>query len=53
MTDLTILCPECNNSIEKPDDLNLGDILECPGCGTECEIINLEPIQLAPLEEEK
>lgn len=53
MNNLPILCPECNNSIERPDDMNIGDIVECASCGTECEIINLDPIQLAPLEEEK
>jgi lysine biosynthesis protein LysW len=48
-----IVCPECDSLINVNSELILGKIVECPACGTESEIINLSPLTLAPLEEEK
>lgn len=49
----TIPCPECDTPIIIPPLVTLGKIMECPACGTESEIISCEPLQIAPLEEEK
>ena len=49
----TIRCPECDTQIILPNNLTLGKILECPACGTESEIVDLNPFKLSPLEEEK
>lgn len=46
-------CPECDTTLEIPQIITAGMIVECPACGTESEIINLDPLTLAPLEEEK
>lgn len=46
-------CPECDTPIKLPKEIILGKILECPACGTESEIVNLNPLKLSPLEEEK
>jgi len=45
-------CPECDNQITI-EKLKSGLIVECPACGTESEVIAVDPPQLAPLEEEK
>jgi len=45
--------PENTQSIIIPDDAVVGDILECPVCGAEMEIISTDPPQVALLEEEK
>jgi len=47
-------CPICETDIELPEDAEISEIIECPECGTELEIINLDPITLeeAPEEDE-
>lgn len=47
------VCPECDTPIKLPRQLVIGKIVECPACGTQCELVALNPIKLAPLEEEK
>lgn len=49
----TISCPECDTPLEIPDRVCLGRIIECPACGSENEFVNLKPLTLSPLEEEK
>lgn len=46
-------CPECDTPLKLPDEAIVGKILECQACGTENEIVGLNPVTLAPLEEEK
>lgn len=48
-------CPECDADIEIDEfDVDKGDFISCPECGTGLEVINLSPIELdlAPEEEE-
>jgi len=47
-------CVECGAEITVPDDVMQGEILPCPDCGAELEVIALEPLTLdmAPLEME-
>lgn len=47
-----IACSECDTPLA-PDELTLGATVECPSCGTTSEIVAVDPIKLAPLEEEK
>jgi alpha-aminoadipate carrier protein LysW len=46
----TTACIECAGAIELNDDLLLGEIVECPDCGVELEVVALEPpaLDLAP-----
>lgn len=48
------LCPECEAAIELAADTVEGEILVCPDCGVELEVISLNPLKLdlAPQEEE-
>ncbi|MCL4338747.1 lysine biosynthesis protein LysW [Patescibacteria group bacterium] len=46
-------CPECDTPLIIIQDTKAGHVVECPACGTESEIVSLEPLQLSPLEEEK
>lgn len=48
-----VTCPECDTPLTLPQELTTGKITECPACGVECEIVSLDPLKLAPLEEEK
>jgi alpha-aminoadipate carrier protein LysW len=46
-------CPECEAEID--DDLEeIGEVITCPECGVELEVISLDPVEfdLAPLEDE-
>jgi len=46
-------CPECEAALELENVL-VGEIVVCPDCGVDLEVISLEPLQveLAPMEEE-
>lgn len=50
----TASCPECDAWIDLPDDTIKGEIVECPECGVELELVNLDPptLELAPQEQE-
>lgn len=47
-------CPECEAEVSLSDDVMDGEIVQCPDCGTELEVISLNPLTLdvAPDEEE-
>ena len=47
-------CQECNSPIPTEDEMpEIGDIITCPACGAEYEVISSEPLQLEIIEEEK
>lgn len=48
-----LICPECDNIFKPEGKLEIGKIVECPACVTECEVVSLRPLKLSPLEEEK
>jgi alpha-aminoadipate carrier protein LysW len=39
-------CVECGAGIPLQGDLILGEIMSCPDCGAELEVISLDPIRL-------
>jgi alpha-aminoadipate carrier protein LysW len=47
-------CPVCGAEITLADDVVKGELLECDDCGSELEVVSLEPITLeeAPEAEE-
>ncbi len=48
-------CPECDAEIEVDEyDVDKGDLLSCPDCGSSLEVTNTSPIELelAPDEDE-
>ena len=46
-------CPECDAALKLQDVLQ-GEIVVCPDCGIDLEVIDVEPLtlDLAPMEEE-
>ncbi len=51
----TAACPECAAEIElDADSVMVGEIIDCPDCGVELEVVNTQPLtlELAPEEEE-
>ncbi len=47
-------CPECAAEVALADDTLTGEIVQCPDCGVELEVMRLDPptLELAPEEEE-
>lgn len=47
-------CIECGGEVRIPDDVMKNEILLCPECGAELEVIGVEPLELdlAPQVEE-
>lgn len=40
-------CPECEATITLSPDLLDGEIIQCPDCGVELEVLSTEPLELA------
>lgn len=48
-----IVCPDCQAEINLVEEVMVGDIVECEECGTEVEILSLNPLKYSELVEEK
>jgi alpha-aminoadipate carrier protein LysW len=41
-------CPECENDLYiELDEVEEGDVVACDECGTEYEVVGVEPLELA------
>ena len=48
-----IHCPECETSLDvEEDEVDEGEVLSCPECGTDFEVITINPVELKAVEEE-
>jgi alpha-aminoadipate/glutamate carrier protein LysW len=49
-----ITCPECFAETVLTSEVEVGEIVVCPDCGVDLEVISLQPpqVDLAPMEEE-
>ena len=53
-----VMCPECESDLDLDEhDVEEGDVVECPECGTEFEVVSTGPLEMAKIngddEEEK
>jgi alpha-aminoadipate carrier protein LysW len=46
-------CPECEADVQVDEDVDKGDIVECPDCGAQLEVVGLDPIELDLILEEE
>lgn len=47
-------CQECKTPIPVEEDMpDLGEILICPACGAEHEVVSSEPLEVELIDEEK
>lgn len=57
MENKTVVCPECMNDIELEAGRKyvVGDIIECPFCGSEVEVVSVADgkLEVVVVEEEK
>ncbi len=45
------ICPECDNPLDiDEDEVDAGDVVTCEECGTELEIVSVDPLEIAPVE---
>ena len=45
-------CPECDTALDiELDEVEEGDVIACEECGTEFEVVGVEPLELARVEE--
>jgi alpha-aminoadipate/glutamate carrier protein LysW len=48
-----IYCPECETNLDiDEEEVDEGEVVSCPECGSDFEIITVNPIELKPVEEE-
>jgi alpha-aminoadipate carrier protein LysW len=45
-------CPECESELDiDVDEVEEGDVVACDECGTEYEVVGVEPLELSKVEE--
>jgi alpha-aminoadipate/glutamate carrier protein LysW len=45
-------CPECESDLDiEVDEVEEGDVIACEECGTEFEVVGVEPLELARMED--
>jgi len=52
----TLKCPECKNDIKLEKEYEIDDVIECPFCGIELEVVGKEDdgsLKIEIIEEEK
>ncbi len=46
-------CPECDNDLDiDVGEMEEGDVVACDECGTEFEVVGVEPLELIRVEED-
>jgi alpha-aminoadipate carrier protein LysW len=45
-------CPDCDTELDiEVDEVEEGDVIACEECGTEFEVVGVDPLELARIEE--
>jgi alpha-aminoadipate carrier protein LysW len=45
-------CPECENNLDlELDEVEEGDVVACDECGSEYEVVGVEPLELTRVDE--
>jgi len=46
-------CPECENDLDvEVDEIEEGDVIACEECGSEFEVVGVDPLELTRVEED-
>lgn len=45
-------CPECDADVHVDTDADKGDTISCEECGTDLELVGLDPVELDIVEED-
>ena len=50
---MAVVCPECDNPITiDSDEVEEGETVQCEECGLDLEVVSVDPLELAPVDEE-
>ena len=49
----SVSCPECGGPVEIPQDAAVGELIVCPTCGVELELVSKDPVGVELFEEEE
>ena len=48
-----VLCPECESDLDiEADELDEGEVVSCSECGTDFEVVTVEPLELTRISDE-
>jgi alpha-aminoadipate carrier protein LysW len=51
---IMIMCPECEGDLDiEEEEVDEGEVVSCPECGTDFEVVAVEPLELARVEDEE
>jgi len=51
---IMIYCPECENDLDiEEDEIDEGEIVSCTECGTDFEVVTVNPVELKPVDDEE
>lgn len=49
-----VLCPECESDLDiEEDELDEGEVVSCTECGTDFEVVTVEPLELTRISDEE
>ena len=49
-----VYCPECESDLDlEAGEIEEGEVVSCAECGTDFEVITVEPLELRPVEDEE
>jgi alpha-aminoadipate carrier protein LysW len=49
-----VLCPECESDLDiEEDELDEGEVVSCVECGSDFEVVGVEPLELAKISEDE
>ena len=47
------ICPECESDLDiEVEELEEGDVVACDECGTEFEVVGIEPLELSRVDDD-
>ncbi len=45
-----VICPECESDLDiEEDEVDEGEVISCPECGSEFEVVGVDPLELSPV----
>lgn len=48
-----MICPECESDLDiEEDEVDEGEVVSCPECGTDFEVVAVEPLELSRVDDE-
>jgi alpha-aminoadipate carrier protein LysW len=48
-----VICPECESDLDiEEDEVDEGEIVSCTECGSDFEVVAIEPLELTKVEED-